>query len=200
MDNHICEQENVKVVQEKKVLVSEVRIKNAIKEYRKSQPLGWLLSSTFACFLSFFTAYASYSGSDSIWKVVFLVLLILSAAGLLIGIVLSIARKKTSHGTEKWLLEEIRDEHIETKKHQLDSKKKKHCIFNFVNIVLIIGLPASTLLIYLACNNWNSYPNEMAMLFWLFWSILSATYLLFGTYVNLLFAGLFFGYERDENF
>ena len=197
-DKQFENDENIKIVKEKKVLVSESRIKNTIKEYKKGQPLGWLLSSSFACLLSFFTAFATYPSNLNAWKWIFLGLSILSALVLLVSGVITLIRKKKSRGTEKWFLDEIKDEHPQVLKKQADPKKRKDCLFNFVNIVLLVTIPLSGYLIYLGCNAWNPYPNEMATLFWMIWSLISITYFIFGTFLNSTFAYILFGYERDD--
>lgn len=192
------ENENIVIIKEKYVQVSESRIKNTIKEYKKGQPFNWVLSSSFACALSFFTAFASYSSSADIWKWIFLGLLILSAVIFLIFAVISFVRKKIGKGTEKWFLEEITNTH--PKKYKDNSVGfsfflEPKTIFNIINIILIIGIPVAVLLIVLGCNNWTLADKEWSHIFWVSYALGTAGCLIFGTYINAYFAYLFFGFE-----
>lgn len=68
------EESNFEKINEKYLQVSESRIKNTIKEYKKGQPFNWISSSSFVCMVSFLTAFASYSSNDNVWKWIFLIL------------------------------------------------------------------------------------------------------------------------------
>lgn len=186
----------VEVIKEQYIQVSEARIKNTIKEFKKGQPFSGILSSSFACMVSFFIAYASYYSSNSFWMWLFLVLAILSCVVFAVFGIITLVRKKIGKGTEKWFLEEIRNNHPEKiSREYLGSSVEPKTIFNIINIILIIGIPTSVLLIVLGCNGWNVSDKEWSPMFWSLWIIGSIISLVFGTFINAYFAYLFFGFE-----
>lgn len=186
------EENNVEKINEKYLQVSESRIKNTIKEYKKGQPFSWVLSSSFACMVSFLTAFASYSSNDNVWKWAFLILVCISTLVFLVFGVITLVRKRIGHGTEKWFLEEIKNNHPPKDTHYSVNSK---VLFNIINFILIIGIPIAVLLTVLGCNGWDISNKEWSSVFWVIWSIGSLCSLLFGTFINAYFAYLFFGFE-----
>lgn len=190
MDN-----QNVQEVVEKYIKVSESRIKNTIKEYKSGLPFRSVISASFSCVISFFVAFVSYSGNESVWKWIFLTLLIISFSILLIFGIISIVRRKTCKGTEKWFLEEIRDYHpVKTKSKLINSK----LLFIIINLILIIGIPLAVLLGVLGCNGWDISNQNWAPVFWIFWGMFMLSSLVFGTSFNAFLANIIFGYEYDS--
>lgn len=191
MDNQ-DEHKKIEVIDESYIQVSESRIKNTIKEYKKGQPFGWILSSSFACMVSFFAAYASYSSNNNIWKWIFLALVILSSLIFIVFGIITLVRKKVGHGTEKWFLEELRNSHPRKgQRHSVNSK----IVFYIINFILIIGVPLTVLLVTLWCNGWNISGKEWSGSFWVLWIIGTLCSLVFGTFINAYFAYLLFGFE-----
>lgn len=189
------EKEKIKV-EEQIIEVSEIRIKNTIKEYRSGIPFTGFLSASFASTISFLTAFAAFFYSTSFWKWVFLTLLIISFISLIVFGILSLKRFKTMKGTEKWFLDELKGlthEKEEKKKFDGLSIKAKKRLFYIINIVVIIGVLLSTFLIALGLNNWNI--KSIDALFWAIYLVFGGAYLVFGTYINALLAYIFFGYD-----
>lgn len=198
------EEKNITIVEEKYLQVSESRIKNTIKEFKKGQPFNWILSSSFSCTVSFFIAFASYqSNDDSVWKWIFLSLGALSALILIIFGIISLARKKLGTGTEKWFLEEIKDEHREKPRDSYRSFDRfdPDRLFRIVKSVLLVAIPAGVLLLVLGLNGWDISGEPWCIVFWFLWTVLSLLWLIYGTAIIAFFAYAMFGYEYDgENF
>ena len=196
MDDKKLNNENIEYVEEHYLQISESRIKNTIKEYKSGLPYRTIISTSFACLLSFFTAFASYSNSDSIWKWVFFSLSLVSTVVLIVFGIISLAKKKNGKGTEKWFLEELKGKHYDVLSEGIfDSDRVKKTIFTVINIVLIVGIPISVLLIVLGVNDWNISNKDWSAFFWVFWSTGTLCSLIFGTYINATLAYAIFGYE-----
>lgn len=196
------EEKKIKTVEEQYIQVSESRIKNTIKEYKKGQPFNWVISSSFSCAVSFFIAFASYQSNDSVWKWIFLALGALSALILSIFGIISLARKKLGTGTEKWFLEEIKDEHHEKPESKVPSFESldSDAIFKIVKGILLVGIPVGVLLLVLGLNGWDISNEPWCGMFWFFWSILSILWLVWGTYPIAFLAYVIFGYEYDGDY
>lgn len=196
MDEKNQENKNAEYVEEHYLTVSESRIKNTIKEYKSGLPYRTVISTSFACLLSFFTAFASYSSNESIWKWVFFSLSLLSALVLLVFGTVSLAKKKNGKGTERWFLEELEDKHYgHFSRSHIDGDKAKKIVFTTINAIMITGIPLAVLLTVLGLHGWNLSNYEWGVFFWIFWSIGSLLSLVFGTYINASLAYAVFGYE-----
>lgn len=191
--------DEINIVKEKYIQVSESRIKNSIKEYKSCLPFQRTLSSCLACLLSSITAFASYSSSDSVWKWIFLVSSILSIVLIVIFGIISLARKKIGKGTEKWLLDEIYGkEHTNLQKNHKFSLKKRW-LFEIINIVVIFGFPIGILLLVFGLNNWNIANLEWAEVFWVGWISMTVITLVFGRFINAFLAYAIFGYNVEDD-
>ena len=190
MDNQ-DEHKKIEVIDESYIQVSESRIKNTIKEYKKGQPFGWILSSSFACMVSFLpptppalltiiygsgffcACYSVLPYFYCVWNHYF-------------------SEEKSWARNWKWFLEEIRNSHpYKAQRRSVNSK----IVFYIVNFILIIGVPLTVLLVTLGCNGWNISGKEWSRYFWLLWIIGTLCSLVFGTFINAYFAYLLFGFE-----
>lgn len=184
-------------VKEQMIEVSEIRIRNTIKEFKKGIPFGNAASISLGSTISFVTAFAAFSNTSSVWKWVFLVCLMISSLCFFIFGIISIARYKSLKGTEKWFLDELKNtEHQSTNKRSSRlSKKGKKILFNICNFGIIICTLTTILLLVLGLNGWNVSKQEWAPAFWAFYIVFGLAYLFFGTYINALLAAILFGYE-----
>lgn len=188
------EKRKTKEIEEEYIEVSESRIKYAVQEFKKAQPLYGIASSSFACLVSFFVAYISFLNQESYWKIVFLILLICSGIVLFIALGVSFYRKRIGRGTVKWLMKEIENNHPFKMKKRTDIVKVKKIIFNVVSFLIIISLIIAAPLIYYGINNWSS-NGSVDFVFWVFWCLGTLFLLTMGRNMLSLFAYTVFGYE-----
>ena len=194
--------ENTIIVKEKSYQISESRIKYAISEFSKVKPIKDLIIISTGAIISFLIAFSSFYDTDSFWKYIFLVLLIIFTLAFITCWIILIVQKKIGNNSPKWFFEEITGTHpnkIKSTKH-IDKRK---LLFIIINTTLILGLPTLVILLVFGLNNWyiwdkNWWPQFMAV-----WFIATLMYITFGTFINSTFSSLLFGYdflEKDNDF
>lgn len=188
--------ENITVVNEKIYQINESKIKYAVSEYTKTKPLNSLISISGSGIISFLIAFASYVESNSYWKIVFLLLLIVSLTVFVICSITLFIQRRIGKNSQKWLFEEITNTHPIKYKSRVNKRKRA---FITVNIFLIVGIPTLVILLVLGCNGWNIWDKNWAPIFMVGWTAFTLMYLTFGTFVNSFFSNLLFDYDFFED-
>ena len=191
---------DVKKVDEKYIQVSEIRINNALKDYKRAVQNNNLLSLFFSTSISFLIAWASLfnnkEGSLFAWKWIFFSLMIVSAIATIVMFVARVLKNKNGETSLDYVMCQIKNEpYYRTKTRNIDGKA---VVFRIALIASYIVVISGIWCILFGCNGWSIeqlQQNEYCGLF-LAISVMGTVIWIFGGFFVVNFISqLLFDYD-----